>query len=122
MIDLIETPSVEAYAAMRQQERVAAAQILARNKQTIDAGNDALRAAERAALRTKRQMIVRAKAEARAAAQAEVANIYADEFRAERILAFETHPRTPEPHGDIKACSQESYEWDVLHSTRRTRP
>lgn len=118
MDDLIETPTVEAYAALKQHERAAAARAIVRNAKIIESQAAALDAAQRAARQVRAQMIAAAKVQARAAARAEVEQIYADTYTAERILAFETHPRTPAAHGDIRACAAESHQWDIDHPRR----
>lgn len=121
MDELEETPSVEAYAGMKQHERAAAARAIMRNTKILESQDAAHAAAQRAARQVRAQLIAAAKVQARAAARAEVEAIYANEYTAERILAFETHPRTPAAHGDISACAAESHQWDIDHSTRRKR-
>lgn len=113
MGDLIETPTVEAYAVMQQHERDAVARNLAHNAEVLAAEAAHLQKRQRAMASTRERDIARARAQARLDARAEVEAIYQNEYTAERILAFETHPRTPAAHGDIKACAAESHQWDI---------
>jgi hypothetical protein len=121
MAEVLMTPTVEAYARLKQHEREQVARALALNRkilaEQIETAEDALLAVKQ----SKAQEVSRAKSEARQAARAEVAKIYEDEFTRERVRAFEAYPLVPVVYGDLEACSQESYEWDLKHSKRRKR-
>lgn len=111
------TPDEVEYSRLKPYERARARHLIGLNAKLMAEQAQTLEDAIAHVQTSRAQEIARAKSEARQAARDEVARIYADEFNRERVRAFEAHRITSLPHGDLKACADESYEYD-----KRNRP
>lgn len=117
-IEIIQTPTVEAYARLKQHERDAAAVLVAQNQRlrqerakTVDR---ALQAEQRARART----VATARAQGAAEAAEEVNAIFADEYTRERVRCFESF-KPAKTYGNLEACAAEMAEYDRRKKEQR---
>lgn len=110
--EVYQTPDVNEYARLKPYERARVRHILDLNAKLLAEQAETLEEAIIGVRKSRAAEIARAKFEARQAAKDEIARIFADEFNRERVRAFELY-RPGLPSGDLVACADESYEYDV---------
>lgn len=112
-VELYQTPDVAEYARLKPYERARVRHLMGLNAKLLAEQAEILEDSIVHVQKSRDQEIARAKSEARQAARDEVAKIYADEYRRERVRAFEAYAVKVLPYGDLKACADEAYEYDI---------
>lgn len=113
MGEIHQTPDVEEYSRLKVYERARVRHVIGLNAKLLAERAQTLEDEIYEVQATRPLDIARARSKARRAARDEVAKIFADEFARERVRAFETYPLVPMVPGDLKACADEAYEYDI---------
>lgn len=111
MVEVVQTPTVEAYAKLKQHERDRAAALVAQNQRLRQERAKTVERAIAAERRARTRTIATARAQGAKEANEEVESIFQDEYTRERVRAFEAY-RPAKSYGDIEACAAEVAEYD----------
>jgi hypothetical protein len=112
VVEVVQTPTVEAYAMLKQHERDRAAVLVAQNQRLRQERAKTVERAIQAERRSRTRTVATARAQGAMEANQEVEAIFLDEYTRERVRAFEAFPTRRKTYGDIEACAAEVAEYD----------